>query len=300
MKAFFVLAGFVLLAAACSNECELTVVENNGEQALAPVTVRVNDFSVTQEEMASGKGTTRAVQDVVNYAGVKAITLAFYAGSTEVYKETQMRDDHSTYTTFGEFTCHLAMGSYTMVVVARDYYDGDAFVLTSPTVAGYTSERARETFCAMQALTVSDITPIDLNVTLSRIMAMMNIHSTDAVPDEVVKIRTTYAAGSKSFNPSTGLASDNAGFSLTNSIYVDNDSKLFVGSFVFLATDNQTMTVTIEALDNHNDVLFTKVVPGVPLQRNRVTTLSGALFTSRTSAAFQLETGWIDENLVTF
>lgn len=54
---------------------------------------------------------------MADYDGVKAITLAFFNGTTEVYKTTQFRADNTTYTTFGEFDCTLPMGSYTMVVL---------------------------------------------------------------------------------------------------------------------------------------------------------------------------------------
>ena len=48
---------------------------------------------------------------------------------------------------FGDFSLTLPLGSYTMVVIGRDVLEGDAFSLTSATVAGYTSQRVRETFC---------------------------------------------------------------------------------------------------------------------------------------------------------
>ena len=61
------------------------------------------------------------------------------------------------------------------------------------------------------------------------------------------------------------------------------------------------MDITIEALDASNNVLFTKVVPNVPLKRNRVTTLTGQVFTAGTSAAsFKVETDWIEGNTVEF
>jgi hypothetical protein len=142
---------------------------------------------------------------------------------------------------------------------------------------------------------------VDVNVTLNRVMTLLNIRSTDAVPDEVKTILTIYAAGSKSFNPTSGLATDDNGFSLTNSINKDADGKLNIGSYAFLATDEQTIDITIEALDSNNDVLFTKVVHNVPLKRNRKTTLSGAIFTlSASDFSFRSEMGWLEENTVNF
>ena len=299
MKKIFLWASLCLFAVSCSNE---TIESDNGvtnaEKVLAPVTVRVNGFSVTQEEMASG-GTTRAAQTAASYTDVGAIDLAFYSGGTEVYKHTQLRGDNTTYTTFGEFSCNLPIGTYTMVAIARGYFDGDVFTMTSPTAAGYTSERPRETFCASQSVTVT-AAGADASVTMNRIITQLNIISTDQISSGVAKIRTTYGGGSKSFDPTTGLATDDNGFSLTNNPAVQ-DGHLGICNFAFLATDEETMTITIEALDADNHVLFTKSVPGVPLKRNRQTTLTGAIFTaSASSAAFQVETAWIEGNTVNF
>lgn len=299
MKKIIFWASLCLFAVSCSNE---TIESDNGvtnaEKVLAPVTVRVNGFSVTQEEMASG-GTTRAAQTAASYTGVGAIDLAFYSGGTEVYKHTQLRGDNTTYTTFGEFSCNLPIGTYTMVAIARGYFDDDVLTMTSPTAAGYTSERPRETFCASQSVTVT-AAGADASVTMNRIITQLNIISTDQISSGVAKIRTTYGGGSKSFDPTSGLATDDNGFSLTNNPAVQ-DGHLGICNFAFLATDEETMTITIEALDADNHVLFTKSVPGVPLKRNRKTTLTGAIFTaSASSAAFQVETAWIEGNTVNF
>ena len=142
MKKIFFIAGLVLLFAACSNESENMVNNAQMEEAVTPVKVHVSGFSVSQEDYP----TTRAAQDVADYNGVKVVTLAFYNGSTEVYKHEQVRDALEEGETLGEFECSLPMGSYTMVVIARGQGDGDVFTLTSPTEAAYTSDHSRETF----------------------------------------------------------------------------------------------------------------------------------------------------------
>lgn len=301
MKQYFLTAAIMLLAATgCTNECVETEVAN--QKATAPVTVRVNDFSITTEEMPSGGGTTRSAVNPASYAGVGAIDLAFYSGGTEVFKTTQIKSDGTTYSTFGEFECNLPVGNYTMVVVGRGQFDGDVFTLTSPTAAGYTSERARETFVKTQAVNITSADPVNLSATLNRIVAKLEIISTDTRIDGVSKIRTTYSAGGKSFNPTTGLATSNTGFNLTNTPSAAVGATIDVGSFVFLATDEQTVNITIDVLDANEDVMFTKYVANVPLKRNRQTILSGPLFTSTaiTSSAFQVETDWLPNNTVNF
>ena len=289
------LAGLILLVVAtgCSNK----IIDETVNEKLIPVRVLVDGFNVTQEELPS----TRAAQDVADYSGVKVITLAFYdANGTEVYKANQTKDDASTYTTFGEFTCSLAMGSYTMVVVARGNKDGDVFTLTSPTEAAYTGEFARETFASTRSVNVSSGTPLSLTVTLNRIMAKLAIQSTDVRPSGVSKLRITYGAGGKAFNPTTGFATSNTGFTVTNTINSAVGSSIDVGSYVFLTANEQNMNVTLQLLDDGNSVFFTKVVENVPFKRNRVTVLRGGMFSSPTTSTFLVETDWEETSTVNF
>jgi hypothetical protein len=299
MKKLFISTAILLSIVACTNDSESTVVENQTEQGYAPVTVRVSDFSIATEEISSGGSLTRGTETLDSYFAGGAITLAFYnAVGTEVYKTTQVKGD-GTYTTFGEFTANLQVGTYTMVAVARAHYDGDAFTLTSPTEAAYTSMRPRETFSKVQTVTVTSASPLDLSVTLNRINSWLKIISTDGRPASIKKIRTTFEKGGKSFNPTTGWATTDTGFSQTNnpSTATGATIEINVVPFVACADDaEEKMTITIEALDNDDNVLGTKVVNNVPFKRNRVTKLTGAVFTAGTSGAgFKLETTWLSD-----
>lgn len=296
MRNSILMAAMVLLAASCSNESVENLVENNAEQITAPVRVRVSDFSMSMEAFAGARGLTRAAENPADYAGVGAMTLAFYdANGNEVVKTTQVKGDGS-YTTFGVFTANLPVGNYTMVAIARAHFDGDAFTLTSPTEAAYTSERPRETFCKTQPVTVTSASPLDLDVTLKRISSLLKIVSTDGRPASATKIRTTFEKGAKGFNPTTGFALTNTGFTQTNNPSSAVGATIDINILPFLASADdveEKMTVTIEALDADDHVLATKVVENVPFQRNCQTTMTGAVYTAGTSsAAFQIETSW--------
>lgn len=297
MKKLFVSAAILLSTVACSNDSELTtLVENN--EGYAPVTVHVSNFSITTEEMSSPESTRRAAVDPANYSPVEAMTLAFYdAEGTEVYKTTQLKS--ATPSGFGTFTANLQVGTYTMVALGYAYTDGDEFTLTSPTVAAFTTERPREMFSKVQSVTVTSASPLDLSVTLNRICSRLTIKSTDNRPAGIGSIRTTYAKGDKAFNPTTGLALSDAGFTLTNTPSATVGSTITVSSYPFLTSADdaeEEIDITIEVLDNNNAVLFTHTIENVPFKRNRKTTLQGNLFTAGTSsAAFQLETSWLTD-----
>ena len=304
MKKLFISTAILLSIVACTNDSESTVVENQTEQGYAPVTVRVSDFSIATEEISSGGSLTRGTETLDSYFAGGAITLAFYnAVGTEVYKTTQVKGDGS-YTTFGEFTANLQVGTYTMVAVARAHYDGDAFTLTSPTEAAYTSMRPRETFSKVQTVTVTSASPLDLSVTLNRINSWLKIISTDGRPASIKKIRTTFEKGGKSFNPTTGWATTDTGFSQTNNPSTATGATIEINLVPFVACADdaeEKMTVTIEALDNDDNVLGTKVVNNVPFKRNRQTILRGNVFTAEpTTSSFKIETAWLSDNTMDF
>lgn len=288
-----VLAGLLLLLVSCGKE-----VDNQMERSI-PVRVHVSDFSFSNEDFPAAA--TRAESSPVSYESIRAIDVAIFSGNTRVYAATQLKDDASTYTTFGEFECRLPIGTYTMVAVARNRSDGDEFTITSPTQAAYTTERARETFCNTQTIQVDGTTPVDVSPVMNRVMAMFWLTSTDAVPADVSRIRTTYTAGSKSFNPTTGLATDDDGFVVTNSAKPDKNGVLDIFSIVFLATDQETMDLTIDVLDANNTVLLTKHLKDVHFRRNQITKATGAVFTpGPTTLTFTLNTTWLPDEHYNF
>ena len=290
MKKSHLLAGIILLAAtACSNESEQNVV-NPGN--LVPVTVHVNDFSMSVEDFPGA--VTRAPQSVDSYEGVKAITLAFYKGDTEVCSSTQLRADNTTYTTFGQFELSLLMGSYTMVVLG--YGSADAMTLTNMSNATFHNDRVRETFVYTQAVNVTSTAALNLNATLSRVVAKLEVYSTDHRTANAAKMRTTFAAGGNGLNPLTGFSTTNTGFSNTVNFTGTVNQVGASANYLFLNTDEQSMNVTIDILDADDNIISQKGVNDVPLQRNRVTKLSGLLFSSGAStAAFQVETAWLND-----
>ena len=299
MKNSILIAGMILLAASCSNDECGNFVENNG--GYTPVTVSVSGFSVEQGDFPGTGGMTRATA-VGDYTGVKFLTLAFYASNgTEVYKHTQEKGNLEQGETFGEFSTPLPIGSYTMVVLGYVLYDDDALTLTSPTQAEWTVNAPRETFAATQEVNVTNTTALNLSATLDRIVAQLRVISTDKRTANVEKVRMTFAAGGKQFSPTTGLATVNTGSVSTVSTGVEVGERSGSIGYVFLATDEQTMDVTIETLDAQGNTIFSKTVENVPFQRNRKTKLTGAIYSASAAAgSFQVNTEWLADYSDTF
>lgn len=295
VKVFYYVAAMLLLAAtSCSSDSENSVVT---PQTSVPVTVRVDGFTQSLEDFSGSSH--RAAQSVESYSNVKAITLAFYdANGVEQCKMEQLRDDHTTYTSFGEFSCSLPIGSYTLVAIARGLQPNDVFTLNSAVEAVY-GGLTRETFAGTKAVVINSTSAQNQNISLNRVCAKLTIETSDVRPAGIAKVRTTYGQGSKTFSPTTGFATDNNGFVIINTPSIVGEP-IAISSYAFLTENTQTMDITIETLDANDQVVFSTVVHDVPFKRNRVTKLQGSLFSSSVASAIQVETAWENEEVVNF
>ena len=285
LKKISILATLGLVAASCH-------VKEERVLCTAPVSVHVNDFSVSMEDFP-----TKAGQNAANYEDMKVLTLAFYADETEVFKQSQTRGALEEDETFGEFSLSLPMGSYTMVVIGHGKKNSEpAITLTGPDSATFGEHPARETFICTKSVTINNTAAVDISATLNRIVSKLQVASSDVMRNPAYSVRMTFSEGGKSFNPTSGLATDNSGFSNAVDISTAVGVASLSNSYLFLATDEQTMDVTIETLDADGNVLFSKTVEDVPFKRNRVTKLTGAMYTNESvGSSFLLETDWLTD-----
>lgn len=300
MKKFSFFAGMILLAASCCNDRVESVDNVQVENVVAPVTVCVSGFSITQEGFS---GTRNAMVDTCKK--VKALTVAFYKvdDGSEVYKNTQFRAGLSEGETFGAFTTTLSAGNYTMVVLGYGQgQSNQAITMTSATAATYGEGTVYDTFAATQEVSITNSDAKNLTATLQRIVTALAVQSTDLKPEGVTHMRLTYYGGGKSFNPTTGLATSNDGFvSLAGLPTAGNTT--YTGNYFFLASDEQTINVKIETLDGADgNVLYSKTVENVPLKRNRQTTLRGAVYTNArvSGSSFEINESWLDAHVMSF
>ena len=293
---YLTIAALALIMLGCSSESsEQTEVE----KAMAPITVRVNNFSVSQEDFNATRATA-----VGSYDGLQKLTLAFYKNDgTEMYKATHTKGSMGEGDTFGEFSTTLPLGSYKMVVLGYVLHGDDALTLTSPTQAEYTGGFPKETFATTQVVNVTNLTALNLTATLDRIVSQLKVISTDNRTANVEKIRMTFSAGGKRFSPSSGLATVNTGSVSTVSTGVNVGERSGAVGYIFLATDEQTMDVTIETLDSEGNTIYSTVVQNVPFKRNRITKLTGSVYPTEASAragSFQVDTEWLDDYHMNF
>ena len=291
LKCSVILAAIGLIASGCS-------IKQDRSFCTAPISVHIHNFQIEQGDISQ----TKAPTGVANYSDLKALTLAFYnSNGAEQYKWTQIKEDTSTYETFGEFSCSLPYGAYTMVAVGYYYNPDQPFELTSPTQAAFTGDRSYETFVSTQSFTVSDSDPLNIYSTLERINTCLRVISTDGKAADVKKVRMTLSKGGKAFNPTTGLATVNTGFSNSVSVSAAAGSVSNSLTLFFLASDEDTMDVTIETLNEAQQVLFSTTVNNVPFKRNRQTLLRGSMYSANTTVSgLQLDPDMLDGITVNF
>ena len=282
------LVAAVLLTSACSKE---------HSNVLVPVNVNVDDFAISQGEFSSKDASTVATD-----TNVKAITLAFFdENGDQIYSTTQLCAGTTTYETFGSFSLMLPIGNYTMEVLG--YANELPATCNSMTEWVFTPDKVRETFVGSQTVTISNTAnSVDISAPLGRVVPRLEVFTTDPVPEAVKSVRITYAAGGSGINPITGLSSTNTGCTyLIENPTTTSDGISKFRSHLFLATDQQTMNVTLDALDSEGNSVSHTVVSNVPFQRNKVTQLHGALYSAGVSGSFTVNTSWIgDTNIVNF
>lgn len=263
--------------------------DNVNNQGTAKVHVVLDDFAITQDDFD-------AKASIAGYSGVKAVTLAFFnANDSMVYCVTQLRANASNYTTFGEFDLALPIGSYTMEVLG--YGSTQPITVNSKTNWAYTADKVRETFAATQTVNVTTTADVEVSAALNRIIAKLEIHSTDGCPASADSLRIAFSGGSKGVDPITGYATVDTGWVNSVAISADPGEVTGTANYLFLVADQQTMDVTIDVIDDNGDTISHKEVSNVPMQRNRITKLTGSLYTANDSTAFTLNTSWSGDTI---
>lgn len=286
LKAIFAIAAAGLCAVACMKE--------DKPQNLVPVTVRVNDFSITQEEISTTLPSTKTTETPQNYSGVKTFTLAFFdAAGKEAFNETQVRSDSTYYEIFGSFNLSLPMGSYTMVVLG--YGGEEPVTFNSMTEVTFGEAIPRETFAYTRNITMSNSDLVEIEATLQRIVAGLAVRSTDFTPPELHSVRVSVSKGANSFNPISGLATSDTGVSVLFYRYTSVGSTTRTLINFFLTSDEENMDVTVETMDENENVMLSKTITNVPFKRNRNTIISGKMFSDTASLGVLLSTDFLPD-----
>ena len=271
-----------LLMAACSQQ---PASEN---EKMVDVTFDVSgDFSLATTPIS-----TRALD--ADGKSMTDVWVLDYVG-TELKQQVHQA---ATDADFGSPTLSLSVGAHTLYFVASrgtdPTLDTDARTLSF--------SKVNDTFWAAKALNISGTTGTQA-VALDRIATKLRITFSDAIPTGAATFNITPAQWHYGFNyttgePTTATASQPITVSIPSS-YIGLVGQS-VSLFGFSGSSDFATDIAIDCQDADSHVLGAATVPSVQIKRNRISALTGSLFSKTATIGFSLNTEWLDDYEITF
>ena len=282
---------FSIIAALLLMSCEKPLLTDTGEGTQdAEGNLTVSVFRLDQTPFS----------ELTRSAAVDACTrlnFAVYQDGARIKQVNQMLGDAN----FGTATFQLAEGTYQLVAVAHSSVKNPT--MTNPAKIQFTNACGySDTFLYNSEVTVTDAGQSEpLLLSLNRIVSMCRFIMTDDYPQGVAKMRFYYTGGSGAFDASTGLGTVNS----KQSVFFDVTGGLKqFDLYTFLHDTDGTLHFLVTAYDANDNILNEREFD-VPMTQNRVTILTGPLFsTSGTSATgpltIDINTTWAGETTIYF
>ena len=202
---------------------------------------------------------------------------------------------------FGTVSFQLDEDDYQLVVVGHSGSGNPTS--TNPLKIQFTNATGfTDTFLSSDDITVKAEDPLEIDVTLVRIVALCRFCLTDDIPADVRKMQFYYTGGSGAFDAYTGLGSVNSKQTVTFDV-TDGSQKQF-DLYTFLHEESDNIALKVTALDASGNVLYERDFD-VPMQQNHITWLTGAFFSgsgssSTTVTGVTVNTDWAGELHLTF
>ena len=224
------------------------------------------------------------------------LSFAIYSPDGTRVKQINQTSDMAD---FGHASFQLEEGTYRLAVVAHSS-SGNPTMTNPAKIQFDNSDGYSDTFLYSEEVTIAS-EPVDLSLTLHRIVALCRFIITDDYPAGVVKMQFKYTGGSGAFNAYTSQGCVKSTQTVTYSI-PSGEKQFDLYTFPYQNTEC-TIHITATALDAASNVLFERLFD-VPLARNQITWYSGEFFNEEKvqSSAVELEvdTKWDSEVKLTY
>ena len=275
MKKLMMAVAGALILAGCNQEEEVAEPATDGT---TEVRFSINQLDVTTEPM----GTRASVTD----ANMTDLWLLAYSADTLAAQVHQSATDAA----FGSFSLNLKHGTYTFYVVASR---GVSPVLDT-TAKTITWGSVRDTFWAVDGMTVSGEDSANKTINLDRVACRARLSITDVIPEGTAKVTFTPSHWYYGLNYQTGAAvGDNSSTIAVNipSSYIGQQGMAV--AFMCISPEAAwTTDITACMLGAGDAVLGSATVAGVPMGRNVSVTLSGALLSATRGIGVTLNDTW--------
>ena len=277
-------ATFVLLS------CEKPIALEDGETDDVEGNLRVNVYEIETAPFANS--TRAAVSDVCT-----RLNFAIYDEGGSRLKQVNQTSDKSG---FGQCAFQLEEGTYQLVVVGHSA-NGNPTMTNLGKIQFTNSTGYTDTFLCYGEVNIGE-EPVELNISMDRIVALCRFVVTDDIPAEVKKLQFYYTGGSGAFNAVTGMGCVNSKQTVTYDVATVSEKQFDLYTFLHELSDNIVLTVT--ALDASGNELHSRQFD-VPMQQNHITWLSGAFFDGSGSSSTSItgvtvNTNWDGETHLTF
>ena len=210
-----------------------------------------------------------------------------------VCKQTEVDDN------FGSVAMELSYGNHRLAVVCSRG-EGSSIDVSNGRIAW---DKIRDTFWNVVDCDVAKTGSTDISVTLKRVAARMRVTVNDVIPSDLKTISISGEPWYKGIDVKTGEAigglSSVKGVTDVSTLavpsaYVGTEKKLAVSLWIMSKSNEWTENVTVKMLNDNGDVLSQSLCKGVPMQRNRVTNVTGYFLSGGASGNIILDDSWSD------
>ena len=200
---------------------------------------------------------------------------------------------------FGSVSMKLSYGNHRLAVLCSRGEGSDVDV-SNGRIAW---DKVRDTFWNVVDCDVAKTGSTDISVTLKRVAARMRVTVNDVIPSDLKTISISGEPWYKGIDVKTGEAigglSSIEGVTDVSTLavpsaYVGTEKKLAVSLWIMSKGNEWTEDVTVKMLGENGDVLSEVVCPGVPMQRNRVTNVTGYFLSGGASGNILIDDSWSD------
>lgn len=270
--------------------CEKGILEDEGTAALDG-NLRVDVLEVGNwsfESLTRGDQTASEVCNRLNFA-------IYDMGGSRLKQINQEKGKAG----FGTVSFQLEEGDYELVVVAHSSKGNPT--MTNPAKIQFTNATGyTDTFLYTGKVSVDEESE-NLTISLNRITSLCRFVITDDIPENVKKIQFYYTGGSGAFDAATGMgcvaSKQTVTFDLTS------ESRKQFDLYTFLHEPSDQIALKVTAMDADGKELYVREFD-VPMERNRVTRLSGNFFdgsgSSTTIGGITINAEWDGETNVEF
>lgn len=208
---------------------------------------------------------------------------------TRLKYENQLVGD----TDFGTTSFLLPEGNYQLVVIAHSVNKNPT--TTNPAKVMFTNISKdvgySDTFLYNTTVTIGE-EPQTLALSLHRIVSLCRFVIRDAIPEGITRMAFTYTGGSGHFNAATGLGVTNSTQVVSYNVE-EGQTQTQYDLYTFLHDTTGTIHLKVTAYDAGDNVQLEREFD-VPMERNKVTWLTGDFFTGFTPTSTQTFTTTIN------